>query len=770
MTLEILIVLLVIFLTIYSFLTEVVSYDLTAVLCLSLFIILRYIEPNQVFIGFSSPAVITLASMFIIGAGIKHSGSASLIADFIFYISKGHKSLTLFLFCISTAIISAFISNVAIVAVLLPAASELSSKIKLPLSKILIPMSFSAILGGTLTIIGTAANVLMPSLMQQVPSLTPFSFGSYFSLGVLVLVAGLVTIFLSYDKLLPENKNKFSNTESNEIENIYKLSESLFNLKVEKSSPLIGASLGSSKLSEVLGVRVVSIIRNNSKIQNLKPTLKIQDSDELICFGKLSKVKSILKLSKLKISEMEFESVFPGIHIEEFEIVTDGFNDLKVFEIFNNKYHPLVIVQREAEIFLNPLSKVSLQKSDILHVLTDGSVNSFQGNKDFKLVKKHQNLKEYPFRGCLKILTSSDFLDIDGLNIAKLNFSKYLLLKLLTIKKNNKEIIFNPVGEDVLSSGDLFLVSGDFKAIENLDTLNSLGLKTDLDASLLKLTGGMMIEAIVPPRSDFIGKSLIDLDFKKNTDFDLIAVSRQGRLIRTNLPNYKFKEADCLILLGAKENKSKLISNTDFIFLGEQSNNFNFKKAMISSLTLLLVVLFSAFSSFPVSEVTFLGAVICLLTKVISIEQAYKEISWKILIIIACLLPVGSVFETSGTSAYLTELLYSVISENNPFVLVVVLCLLASILSQVLDSAIALVLLFPIAVSIISKGILTAEQLLLPITIATSINLLTPFSNRANILIMSAGGYKFSDYFKIGAVVSIVCFFVLFLGTFLIFF
>jgi di/tricarboxylate transporter len=308
-SLDIWIVLVILVGAIVLFVTEWLSVDLVAlgvVLGLMLFGIL---SPDAALAGFSSPIVITVAALFIVGGAVMETGLADIISSKIGKFAGKSNFRLLVLIMGTVALLSGFISDTGTVAVMAPAIISISRKKNINPSKLLIPLSFGSLLGGAMTLIGTPPNIVVSDLLTE-NGYSPFSFFDFTPIGLVLLITGIIFIVLTSRWLLPDHQ---STTELQRIDSpeelveLYKLPEDLYRLRVRPGSPLGGKNLGESRLRSDYEVTVLEILRTigsqvkkqgNDRIPgDITPSeIKtsagsvIQDNDILICQGRINDI------------------------------------------------------------------------------------------------------------------------------------------------------------------------------------------------------------------------------------------------------------------------------------------------------------------------------------------------------------------------------------------------------------------------------------------------------------------------------------------------
>ena len=259
LTPDIVLLLAILALTFTAFVREWMSMDVVALTCLALLLLFNLVTPEEAISGFSNPAVITILMMFILSAGLVHSGLVSKIGYRIVERTgkSSWKASTLLLLLVG--IVSAFINNTAAVSVFMPISMHLARHFKFSPSKILIPLSYTAIFGGTCTLLGTSTNLLVSSLSEQ-HGAGAFGVFEFFFLGSVLFVTGSLYNFLVPMRFLPPRSIQTSLTGK------YHLGGYLTELRVPEASRLLGRTVVQEQVSERFQINVLEIIRGDHKI------------------------------------------------------------------------------------------------------------------------------------------------------------------------------------------------------------------------------------------------------------------------------------------------------------------------------------------------------------------------------------------------------------------------------------------------------------------------------------------------------------------------
>ena len=263
MTLEMWITLAILVLAIAFFVTEKLRVDIVAFLVVVTLMLTGILDTGEALSGFSNPAVLTVAALFIVGGAVFQSGLAAAIGTRILVIAGKDESRLIAVLMVAVALLSSVMSDTGTVAVLLPAVVILSHNARISPSKLLIPLSYGALLGGAMTLIGTTPNIIVSDLLSEA-GFEPFHFFSFTPTGVLMLIVGVSFMVLASRHLLPARETRQEEPAvqtPDELIEHYRLPDNLFRLRVRRTSLLTGRPLEATRLRSEYNLTVLEIQR-----------------------------------------------------------------------------------------------------------------------------------------------------------------------------------------------------------------------------------------------------------------------------------------------------------------------------------------------------------------------------------------------------------------------------------------------------------------------------------------------------------------------------
>lgn len=264
MTLEMWATLAILAAAIVLFITEWLRVDVVALGVVITLMVTGLLTTSEALSGFSNSVVLIVASLFIVGGAVLQTGLAAMIGQRILNIAGTSEARLTVVVMITAGILSGFISDTGTVAVLLPAIIGAARAADVSPSKLLIPLSYGALLGGATTLIGTTPNIIVSDLLREQGE-TSFTFFSYTPVGVMMLMAGTLFMVTAGRRILPDNKPKQGFDEQvsspKELLDMYRLPDNLFRLRVPEDSNLVDHTVAASRLGEEFGIRLLEIMR-----------------------------------------------------------------------------------------------------------------------------------------------------------------------------------------------------------------------------------------------------------------------------------------------------------------------------------------------------------------------------------------------------------------------------------------------------------------------------------------------------------------------------
>lgn len=369
-TIEIALVLAILGIAIVLFATERIRVDVISMMVLLSLILTGLLTVEEAFSGFSNPAVITVWAIYIVSEGLFITGVADYLGQRILGISGNSPARLTVVIMVAVGVMSAFMNNIGATAVLLPAIVAIGRKLKIPASKLLIPLAFGSLLGGVTTLIGTPPNLLVSSALAAA-GYEPFTLFDYTPMGLIVMVSGITYFAVAGRHLLPDRQTH----SAEDLTADYNLRDYLTELKVLPVSNLIGKTIEDTRLGEEYDLTVMGLMRDGRVRLGLLPDVYIEAEDVLLVKGSIAHIFEVEDRIGITIDPhrrlSEFDLKSPEASV--IEVVISQLADfagqtLKEVD-FRVKYGLTVLaIWHKEEAIVSRLSDVSLQLGDVLLV------------------------------------------------------------------------------------------------------------------------------------------------------------------------------------------------------------------------------------------------------------------------------------------------------------------------------------------------------------------------------------------------------------------
>lgn len=366
MTTAAIITIIVILGAIILFATELISIDLIAIICMSSLVLTGVITPEEGVSGFSNNATITVIFMFILSAALLKTGALQLGTRRLAKIFRYHFHGGLLLMMLLIAFISAFVNNTPVVAVFIPVVIQIAKSSGRSPAKLLIPLSFASIFGGSCTLIGTSTNILVSGIAEK-EGLTPISMFELAPMGLVFLLAGVLYMVFIGIRLLPDRK------ESKNLGEKFGMRDYLMQIELLESNNSVGKRIMDAELVKEFELDIIEVQRAES-IFSLPPgDFVLEAHDKLKVRCNVEKVKT-LKDNAKNIVEITFrkgEDDLKGTHstLVEMIITSNSEMDGKTLKDidFRRRFRatPLAIQHRD-DIKHNHLYEVKLRAGDVI--------------------------------------------------------------------------------------------------------------------------------------------------------------------------------------------------------------------------------------------------------------------------------------------------------------------------------------------------------------------------------------------------------------------
>ena len=595
-----LIVFVIIAVALVLFVSEAIPNDITAIGVIVMLAALEpwtQVAPTDAISGFANPATITIVAMYMLSGGIRNTGLVNRLGSILARMTAGDHRKVLVSTVVTTGPIAGFINNTPVVAVFIPMIDDLARRSQLSVSKLLMPLSYAAILGGTLTLIGTSTNLIASNLTAELLDRGPIGFFEFTHLGIILFLVGALYMFTIGWRLTPERIPPVMN-----LTEEFALEDYLFQVAVREDSPLAGQRL--STLEEPSDVDIIQLERGDEVFNAATTDLKLLPGDRLILLGRFAAVDDFARSNRL-----------------------------------------LRLYGRTVD-----------------------------------------------------------------------------------------------------------------------DTTFQTPTQTDTLAKLL-----------VPPDSDYVGKTVEECRLERRYETTVMAVSRHGEQLVEGLDELEVEAGDVLLVRSTDEALSYLKERGDVIRVDTPSYDQLAEHAgyvtPLSSKTIpavtamFIVVGLAALDIVPIVISALLGVFIMVVTGCLSPSEAYDSVSWNVIFLIAGVIPLGLALDATGGATVIADFLVQTDAYLPLIGVLLLFVLVTGLLANVITPVASIILMIPVAVDAAVQLGANEFTFLLGVMFASATSFMTPVGYQTNIMIYGPGGYRFTDFMRVGAPLQLLMAVVITIGV-----
>lgn len=369
---------------------------------------------------------------------------------------------------------------------------------------------------------------------------------------------------------------------------------------------------------------------------------------------------------------------------------------------------------------------------------------------------------EYPVREYLTEMRVEEHSPLVGDPLGRARFGEKYDLTILQARRGGLEVL-GPDTDRPLRPGDVLLVEGPVRDILRAGRVEGLrpepgwsvqewGAETAVTPDQLQLA-----EITLAPRSHQEGATLKEINLRARYGTSVLAMRHAGESLVTNLGAVPLQFGDVLLVQGAPDKLELLRRDNDFLMLDLPPIEMRrIEKAPLTVLILLGVLLAVAVGWWSVSTTMLVGAALMVLTGVLTMDEAYEAIDWKSVFLIAGMLPLGIAMENTGTARLLADQIVTAVGGWGVYAVLAGVFLLTALLTEVISNAAATVLMVPIAIDAALNLGANPQTFVMATVIAASTSFLMPVGHQVNVIIYGPGGYKFSDYARVGIGLNLI--------------
>ena len=346
-----------------------------------------------------------------------------------------------------------------------------------------------------------------------------------------------------------------------------------------------------------------------------------------------------------------------------------------------------------------------------------------------------------------------------GKCLPETDFGKSRTVRVFEIIRNGLRVSDVPLDLLPLRGGDTLVLKGLARDVAAIREASDLLLENENPESDSGRREVRMVEAIIGPNSPMVGRTILNLGLRRRYGVIAVALHRRGQNLLDQFANIPLEFGDTVLFEGPEANLMRLREEDDFLSLNETVQKpFRKSKALVSIGALAAVVILSATGVLPIVSAALIAAVVVVLTRCLDAEEAYESIDWPILFLIVGMLGLGKSLETTGAAEWVAGHLVANFGALGPYLLLAGVYLLATILTELVTNNAVAIILTPIVITMATSMELSPRPFIVAVMFAASASFCTPIGYQTNTYVFGAGGYRFSDFAKIGVPLNALLF------------
>jgi len=322
----------------------------------------------------------------------------------------------------------------------------------------------------------------------------------------------------------------------------------------------------------------------------------------------------------------------------------------------------------------------------------------------------------------------------------------------------NGQKLAHPLGQKVLRAGDILFIKANTEQLLKIKDIEGLTIEPEAHWEEASLAGDMrgLLEVVIGPNSDLVGGTLENTNFRQRYGSTVIAIRKQGELIRDRLSKVHLDFGDTLLLRGSNVALNQVKRAPGFIATEEvQEEEFRTDKILPALIIAGAVVLFAALGV-PILVTSIVGCVLMVLAGCLKVNELHESVRWDVIFLLAGVIPLGLVLERTGGAQLLADLAAKSAEYVPPLVVLGVFYIIAMILTELISNNATVVVMVPVGTATATALGLDAKAFILAIMFAASTSFSTPVGYQTNTMIYGPGGYKFLDFTRIGGPLNLL--------------
>jgi di/tricarboxylate transporter len=350
-------------------------------------------------------------------------------------------------------------------------------------------------------------------------------------------------------------------------------------------------------------------------------------------------------------------------------------------------------------------------------------------------------------------------------------------LNVISLKRGRVFVKGRQMKSLALEEGDRLLVRCDSQHLQAFITEHKFVIKGDRpipaeDTSNPESTGSTdapkteetfkphnleIVEVVVMPNSLLVGNSSRQIHMRENYHSNLLAVSRRGHLVEQRMRDVRIRSGDVLLLQMPRDEMSGLISDLGILPLASREWVIQPYRKLVTAIGLFAAaIIVSSIDLMPSSMAFTTAALGMVMFKVIRVHEVYAGVDWPLIILLGAMIPVGEAFETSGAAESLASGTVNLVGIDNPTLLMGAMLVVSIVLADLFSNAAAAIIMCPVGINMAERMDVSADPFLMAVAIGSAVGMVTPIGHQSSTLVWGPGGYRFSDYFRLGFITEVM--------------
>jgi di/tricarboxylate transporter len=324
------------------------------------------------------------------------------------------------------------------------------------------------------------------------------------------------------------------------------------------------------------------------------------------------------------------------------------------------------------------------------------------------------------------------------------------------------QVFTEPLARTVIDPGDILVLRTDQESLMRLIETEGLELAPDAavtdetlqaeEADMIPVSDQQLVEVVISPESSIRGKTLETLNFRQRYDATVLAIRRGGQIIHARMDERKLRPGDTLLIQAPDESIKRFANDREFIVAQELTlPDFRYDRIPVALGIVAAVVGLAALDVMPILASALGGIVAMVATGCVKPNEVYSAVDWSVVFLLAGLIPLGIAMEETLAADWLAEVILVATVGLSPAVILGLFYLFTALITNVVSNNASVALMIPVAIEAAQSIGADPFTFVLAVTFGASTAMLTPIGYQTNLMVYGPGGYKFTDFFRVGA-------------------